>query len=265
MNAPSLTTAVTGPAGPIEVHEEGAGHPVVMLPSLGRGAADFDDLAGAVAAAGHRAIRPEDFAGNLVRQLARMQLEALRRPADPRVVAQQWFYFCQCVAQSVTGHGNKDVAHAIETAGELRVGTQVRRKADARKVAFVLAVRNHSLEKIKLDDTAEPDVTTGSRELQCQRGSPRTGADDSYRFWCRVDDLVCLSGGSLFSLLLLGLHVQRIEIDWLQNEFGEPALLDHRRDAFACIREEDVRAETTDDRRQLFPFVTGNLEQAGLL
>ncbi|NIT97915.1 MAG: alpha/beta fold hydrolase [Actinobacteria bacterium] len=48
-----------GPAGPIEVLESGEGHPVVMLPSLGRGAADFAELADALTEAGHHAIRPE--------------------------------------------------------------------------------------------------------------------------------------------------------------------------------------------------------------
>ena len=178
-----------------------------------------------------------------------MQFEALRSPADPRIISQQWFYLCQRVAEAVTGHGNEDVTHTIETARKIRVGAQVRRKAGAWQVPLVLAVRNHGLEKVELDDTAEPNVTTGTRKLQRQRGSPGTGADDRYRFWCRVDDLVRLPGGCFFGLLLLGLHVQRIEIDRLQNKLGEPALLNHRRDAFACIREEDVWTEATDNRR----------------
>ncbi len=45
--------------GPIEVHVCGQGPLVVMLPSLGRGAADFDRLAADVAAAGYRAACPE--------------------------------------------------------------------------------------------------------------------------------------------------------------------------------------------------------------
>ncbi|MFX3681237.1 MAG: alpha/beta fold hydrolase [Candidatus Hopanoidivoransaceae bacterium] len=53
------TTTVAGPAGPIEVHEYGDGEPVLMLPSLGRGAADFDDLARRLARAGYHAIHPE--------------------------------------------------------------------------------------------------------------------------------------------------------------------------------------------------------------
>ena len=41
----------------IEVYAQGAGLRVVMLPSLGRGAEDFEDLAAQVAAAGFRALR----------------------------------------------------------------------------------------------------------------------------------------------------------------------------------------------------------------
>ena len=50
---------VDGPKGPIEVWEYGDGEPVLMLPSLGRGAADFDDLARRLAKAGYHAIHPE--------------------------------------------------------------------------------------------------------------------------------------------------------------------------------------------------------------
>jgi pimeloyl-ACP methyl ester carboxylesterase len=53
------STTVEGPAGPIEVWEYGDGPPVVMLPSLGRGASDFDDLAQRLARAGYHAIHPE--------------------------------------------------------------------------------------------------------------------------------------------------------------------------------------------------------------
>ena len=45
--------------GPIEVHVQGEGPLVVMLPSLGRGAADFHRLAADVAAAGYRVACPE--------------------------------------------------------------------------------------------------------------------------------------------------------------------------------------------------------------
>ncbi len=52
-------TMIDGPAGSIEVWEYGEGPPVVMVPSLGRGASDFDDLARRLARAGYHAIHPE--------------------------------------------------------------------------------------------------------------------------------------------------------------------------------------------------------------
>lgn len=45
--------------GHIEVLSQGAGALVVMLPSLGRGASDFDDLAGRLQQAGYRVVRPQ--------------------------------------------------------------------------------------------------------------------------------------------------------------------------------------------------------------
>ena len=50
---------IDGPAGPIEVKENGQGPPVVLIPSLGRGASDFDLLSSQLAAAGYHAIAPE--------------------------------------------------------------------------------------------------------------------------------------------------------------------------------------------------------------
>lgn len=46
-------------SGPLEVFLEGDGHPVVLLPSLGRGQEDFDGIAPMLLAAGLRLIRPE--------------------------------------------------------------------------------------------------------------------------------------------------------------------------------------------------------------
>ncbi len=50
---------IVGPAGPIEVRVVGEGPTVMMIPSLGRGARDFDDLSARVAAAGYRCLAPE--------------------------------------------------------------------------------------------------------------------------------------------------------------------------------------------------------------
>jgi pimeloyl-ACP methyl ester carboxylesterase len=43
----------------IEVLAQGQGHPIVLLPSLGRGASDFDAIAELLAAAAFRVLRPE--------------------------------------------------------------------------------------------------------------------------------------------------------------------------------------------------------------
>src|SRR5262245_23094186 len=43
----------------IEVLAQGQGHPIVLLPSLGRGAFDFDAIAKRLAAASFRVLRPE--------------------------------------------------------------------------------------------------------------------------------------------------------------------------------------------------------------
>ena len=53
------TVIVDGPAGPIDVRLVGEGPAVVMLPSLGRGATDFDDLARRLARHGYLAVAPE--------------------------------------------------------------------------------------------------------------------------------------------------------------------------------------------------------------
>ena len=57
---PSVTRRIVARDGVrIEVLAQGAGPRVVLIPSLGRGATDFDDLAGRLAAAGYRVLRPQ--------------------------------------------------------------------------------------------------------------------------------------------------------------------------------------------------------------
>ena len=50
---------VTTPSSSIEVVTQGAGPLVVLIPSLGRGAEDFDDLGERLALAGYRALAPQ--------------------------------------------------------------------------------------------------------------------------------------------------------------------------------------------------------------
>ncbi|MBP0464018.1 alpha/beta hydrolase [Roseomonas sp. PWR1] len=47
------------PGGPLEVEVAGDGHPIVLIPSLGRGQEDYDAIAPTLVAAGLRLIRPE--------------------------------------------------------------------------------------------------------------------------------------------------------------------------------------------------------------
>ena len=48
-------------AGAAKIHAviEGAGHPVILLPAMGRGVADFTDLSTRLVAAGFQVVRPE--------------------------------------------------------------------------------------------------------------------------------------------------------------------------------------------------------------
>jgi pimeloyl-ACP methyl ester carboxylesterase len=61
MSAASSVTSTIVRRGPvsIEVLAQGDGRRIVLLPSLGRGASDFDVMAGRIAAAGYRVLRPQ--------------------------------------------------------------------------------------------------------------------------------------------------------------------------------------------------------------
>jgi pimeloyl-ACP methyl ester carboxylesterase len=59
-SSPALTrTIVERGEARIEVLAQGQGHPIVLLPSLGRGATDFDAMAERLAAASFRVLRPQ--------------------------------------------------------------------------------------------------------------------------------------------------------------------------------------------------------------
>ena len=53
------TEVVAGPDGPLEAHVQGQGPAVVLVPSLGRAAEDFDALGARLARAGYQTVRPE--------------------------------------------------------------------------------------------------------------------------------------------------------------------------------------------------------------
>jgi pimeloyl-ACP methyl ester carboxylesterase len=58
--SPALTCSMVACGdAQVEVLAQGQGHPIVLLPSLGRGAADFDQIAERLAAAAFRVLRPQ--------------------------------------------------------------------------------------------------------------------------------------------------------------------------------------------------------------
>jgi len=60
MNEQAVTRTMIERAGAaIEVLEQGCGRPIVLLPSLGRGASDFDPIAERLARGGFRVLRPQ--------------------------------------------------------------------------------------------------------------------------------------------------------------------------------------------------------------
>jgi pimeloyl-ACP methyl ester carboxylesterase len=59
MTAEVVHLTIAHDAARLDVLAEGEGHPIVLLPSLGRGAEDFDAIAARLAAAGFRVLRPQ--------------------------------------------------------------------------------------------------------------------------------------------------------------------------------------------------------------
>lgn len=58
-DAPKRVNVLVGNGASIEVLEQGQGPALVLLPSRGRGAQDFDELAARFAKAGYRVLRPQ--------------------------------------------------------------------------------------------------------------------------------------------------------------------------------------------------------------
>ena len=56
---PLTRTVIARGDARIEVLAQGSGRVIVLLPSLGRGASDFDPIALRLAQAGHRVLRPQ--------------------------------------------------------------------------------------------------------------------------------------------------------------------------------------------------------------
>ncbi|MBB1596961.1 alpha/beta fold hydrolase [Achromobacter sp. UMC46] len=94
-DAPRRVNVLVGNGASIEVLEEGQGPALVLLPSRGRGADDFDDLAQRFAAAGYRVLRPQPrgiggstgpMSGITLHDLAEDQAAVIRNVARQPVV-----------------------------------------------------------------------------------------------------------------------------------------------------------------------------------
>ena len=122
------------------------------------------------------------FGNDLVRQLARRQLEALGCPTDAGALAQQWFDLLQRFTKAVTGHGNENVRRTLETGLEVDRDPQVFGKRNAGQVFPVLARRSNALEFGEIA-TPKPNLTVTPCKLQRERRAPGAGANDGNR--CR--------------------------------------------------------------------------------
>ena len=78
----------------------------------------------------------------------------------------------------MAGYYDKNVAYAFKTVAEVRVGRQVVRKFDSGEIPNIFTVCDHRFEQVELDNATEPNITTRARELQGQRRSPGTRADN---------------------------------------------------------------------------------------
>ncbi len=93
--APGRVNVLVGNGASIEVLEQGEGPALVLLPSRGRGAEDFDELAASLAQAGYRVLRPQPrgiggstgpMTGITLHDLAEDQAAVIRNVARQPVV-----------------------------------------------------------------------------------------------------------------------------------------------------------------------------------
>jgi pimeloyl-ACP methyl ester carboxylesterase len=95
------TAMVAGSQGPLEVQIIGQGHPIVLIPSLGRGAADFSVLAARLARSGYQAIAPEP------RGIGRSE------GGSPGLTMEDLAHDIACVITEVAGRPATVVGHAF--------------------------------------------------------------------------------------------------------------------------------------------------------
>ena len=81
----------------------------------------------------------------------------------------------------MTRNDDENVAYAGQTLPEIRTGDQVGWKLNAGQITNILAILHHRLQQVELNHTTKADVAARTSELQRQRRSPGTGADNRNR------------------------------------------------------------------------------------
>jgi hypothetical protein len=142
------------------------------------------DLAGERGAGQHgQRPRPaEHLARHLVGELAGFDFEALGRPGDPRIPAQQRRKLGEHGAECMTRHGHDDDRRLRQCPAQVGLDGETVGKVRAGKVALVLAILLEAIEVI-LRSPPEQCSMAAAGELDCERGAPGAGPDDD-------DDLV---------------------------------------------------------------------------
>lgn len=112
-----------------------------------------------------------------MRQQSRAELEALGRPADSHVSAEQWSQSLKRVAEAVTGHDDQNVPDGVQALFEARFRVKVVREFNSREITLIDAFFG-DLFQMRGVDVPEIDDTAAVGELQRQRRAPGTGTDN---------------------------------------------------------------------------------------
>ena len=88
-----------------------------------------------------------------------------------------WSNSDQDFAQAMAGHGDEDIVDAVQTFFKRSNRLQVVREGSAGEVTSVAFFLGHAFELFAVA-APKSNLTTATRKLQRQRGSPGAGADD---------------------------------------------------------------------------------------
>ena len=113
-------------------------------------------------------------------KLAGGEFESLGGPANSRPRVEQRLCLGQNLTKTVARHSDEYVGRAVQAGLEVRLDFQVVGKGNAWQVLAVFARFRHVGQLFRVA-APQPDLATGSGELQCQRGSPGTRTEHCNR------------------------------------------------------------------------------------